>query len=231
MSTTSVFAKSCYKLGAPIPLPELLALPPDGLRYTRDKKGRLALMSPDNAKEHGKPLVWLTRWINRTLADPWWVLHERATAFPKTYDRRGKLVRESFLGPKAIEPDIAIYDREPELIYGPHGLPFFSPVGIRLVIEIVSPKTWRSDLGVPGKKQDVDRPRTYLESGVPECWILNAGVEKAEAHLPRGSGRFLERAADGNTWRHLHVVDGRIRSRAIPELALDLEAFFAVARP
>jgi Uma2 family endonuclease len=45
-----------------------------------------------------------------------------------------------------------------------------SPEHLLLVIEILSPTTWRQDLGV-GDADDVDRPRTYLESGVPEYWV------------------------------------------------------------
>src|SRR5262249_3783975 len=120
----SIQASCPYQLGAPIDLPELLALPPDGRSYVRDDQGRLAVMSPDPWDKHGTPLVVLTRLLTRRLAEPYWVLPERAIALPRILDLKGRVLRESFLGPKAIEPDIACFSRRPDSLYGPHGLAF-----------------------------------------------------------------------------------------------------------
>jgi hypothetical protein len=92
------------------------------------------------------------------------------------------------------------------------------------VVEILSPGTWNADLG-EGEADDVDRPRTYLENGVLEYWTLNVGVEHPTCPLAPRSGRFLERTEDGGAWRDLPVVEGRVRSRAVPEVDFDLEAF------
>ncbi len=217
-----------YQLGAPIELADFLALPPDGHRYARDEEGRLALMTPDHYPSHRRPLAKLTRFLNRLLPDPYFVLHEGSIAFPHIYSLRGELVRESFFGPKTIEPDIAVFAHEPRTLPAPRGSEVAEPTGIRLVIEVVSSSTWRADLGL-GRKDDVDRPRTYLESGVPEYWAINVGVDEPGCPLRPRSGRFLERAEDGRSWRELPVVEGRVRSRSVPELDLDLEPFLRAA--
>lgn len=217
---------SPYKLGAPIELPELLALPPDGNCYTRDDQGQLALMSPDNWRRHGTALVILARLLTRRLLDPYWVLQERSVAFPRVFDLKGHLLRESFLGPKAIAPDIAVFGQRPGDVESPRGEGLWvAPAHVRLVIELLSDGTWRSDLGL-GEADAVDRQRTYLESGVPEYWTLNAAVEDSACPLLPRSGRFRVRSADGRGSEELPVVDGRVRSRAVPELELDLEAYW-----
>ncbi len=214
-----------YELGAPIELADLLALPPDGRRYARDAQGRLAIMAPDDWDAHGTPLSYLHRVLVERLAHPWWVLQERAIALPAIYGLKdGKRLRSSFLGPKAVEPDLAVFAEHPLPLHGPHGLAFVAPKHLRLVVEILSADTWRSDLGI-GKADDVDRPRTYLASKVPEYWTINFGVTDKNCPIRPRSGRFLARAASGS-WEELPVKKGRVRSRAVPGLELALEAFF-----
>jgi len=93
----------------------------------------------------------------------------------------------------------------------------------RLVVEVLSPDTWRSDLGI-GNADDVDRMRTYLEAGIPEYWVLNPGVEARSCPLPIRSGRFLSRA--GDRWEEFEPEDGVLRSGSVPGLDIDLEAFW-----
>lgn len=212
-----------YRLGAPIELPELLALPPDDNRYTRDEHGRLAIMSPDRLGAHRWPLCSLVSLLNRRLAPPLCVLQEPAIAFPRIYDLRGNLLRESFLGPKTLVPDIACFAQRPRSLEASHGVDVASPEHLRLVIEVLSPRTWRADLGV-GSADDVDRMRSYLESGVPEYWVLNPALDDPSCPIRPRSGWFLVR--DGEAWRRLPVEGGRVRSAAVPELELDLEAYF-----
>jgi Uma2 family endonuclease len=212
---------SPYQLGASIELADFLALPPDGRRYARDAQGRLTLMSPDDWGHHGDPLTYLVTILARWLPPPWRVLHERAIAFPRIYDLKGRLLRESFLGPKALAPDIAVFTKRPAALRGPHGLTFVAPEPLRLVIEVLSPSTWRSDLGI-GEAEDVDRSRSYLESGVPEYGLLNVGVLEPGCPIPPRSARWLSRSADGSRWEV--IVEGlRVRSRAVAGLDLDLE--------
>ncbi len=214
-----------YQLGAPIELHDLLALPPDGNNYGRDEEGRLILMSPDDWRKHGYPLIKLTSFFARSLPPTFDVLHERSIAFEKVYDLKGELLPESFLGPKAIEPDHAIFDRAPAFVTGPHGLTFARPAGIRLVVEILSEDTWRSDLG-KGESDDVDRMRTYREAGVPEYWILNPAVRSRNCPVPFRSGMLFSAAADRSAWVEVPPEGGMIRSRSIPGLELDLEALW-----
>lgn len=55
-TSTAVEAPAGYRLGDPIALADLLALPPDGRRYARDPAGRLCLMSPDHTRRHRSPI-------------------------------------------------------------------------------------------------------------------------------------------------------------------------------
>lgn len=227
MSSTLTGSSSVpYQLGAPIELADFLALPADGNRYTRDEEGRLALMGPDDADHHRLPIMRLARHLIRLLPDPCCVLQEGSIAFPRIYNLRGTFLRDSFFGPKAIAPDVAVFAHEPRSLRTPGGGTIIQPEGIRLVIEILSPTTWRSDLGL-GRKDDVDRPRSYLESGVPEYWIINAGMDEPGCALKPYSGRFLERSPGGDDWYDLPLVEGRVRSRAVPEVELDLAALFS----
>jgi Uma2 family endonuclease len=217
---------SKLQLGAPISLADLLALPPDGFDYTRDEQGRLELMSPDDLRRHGNPLSRLTRWLNLRLQDPWWVLQERAVAFERVWDLAGNLLPESFLGPKAISPEVAVYSSEPVEITGPHGLTFAAPEKLVVAIEILSPSIWRSDLGLGDSLKEVDRPRTYLDGGVKELWLLNAGMDDEACPIPSRSARCLSRSDDGARWLEVPLVDRAIRSQAMPGLVLELEPFW-----
>lgn len=226
LDTLETAASTCrYQLGAPIELHDLLALPPDGNRYGRDDGGRLAIMSPDDWTKHGYPLTTLTWYFNRLLQRPHHVLHERGIAFERVFDLHGNVLPPSFLGPKAIEPDHALYDRAPGFVRGPHGLTFALPAGLRVVVEILSEDTWRSDLGV-GEADDVDRMRTYREAGVPEYWILNPAVSSRNCPVPARSARLLASSADRSSWEEMPIDAGILRSRAIPGLEIELEALW-----
>lgn len=234
-------APAGYRLGDPIELEDLLALPPDGRRYTRDDQGRLALMPPDDADHHGYPLTRLTRRLNRVLDDPWVVAHERQVAFEPIYDTRGRVLRRSRLGKKAIEPDVALFRARPRTLpRSPGGATVFTPEGLALVVEVLSPSAALTDLGL-GAGHDVDRWRTYLAAGVPEYWLINASPE--EAGLPPRSALFLRNA--GDRWSPLDVEqglpaptgarvheltpwrEGRVRSLSAAGLQLDLAAFWS----
>ncbi|MBI4613864.1 MAG: Uma2 family endonuclease [Planctomycetes bacterium] len=221
----SSVAPARYRIGASIELHDLLALPPDGNRYTRTTEGELALMSPDDWTRHGYPVITLTSLFNRLLSRPYHVLQERAMVFEKVYDLSGRVLPESFLGPKALEPDHAVFDRAPEFVTGPHGLTFVRTGGLRLLVEVLSEGTWRSDLGVGGS-DGIDKMRTYLEAGVPEYWILNPSVDPGSCRVPVRSGRFLARSAGASRWEEIPVERGVVRSRSIPTVSIDLEAFW-----
>ncbi len=241
--TTDLEAPAGYRLGDPIALEDLLALPPDGRRYDRDEQGRLTLVAPEDAGGHRSPIGELTLWLARRLDAPWFPLSEPEIALPRLVTLRGAEVPPSRLGRRIIQPDVAVFDRRPSIVPGNpagtrEGWTVFEPEGLRLVVEVLSRGTWRDDVG-RGAADRVDRWRSYLLSGVPEYWLLNVNVDAAP--LPPGSGLFLSAAADA--WRPLPVDDlrslpgevhglapvaaGRVAARSIPGLELDVEAFFA----
>lgn len=232
---TDVEAPAGYRLGDPIALHDLLALPPDGRRYTRDAAGRLALMAPDDARAHRFPLTLLLAWLTRAL-DPrrHIVVPEPGVAFDVVYDLRGRALPPSRLGPKQLDPDVAVFADRPG--YRGEGDRAFAPDGLALVAEVLCPGTWRNDLG-RGQADEVDRWRSFLESGVPEYWILNPAPE-ARGPLPGRSALFLRNT--GQAWAALEgegvvaapgdprpITAGAIRSAAIPGLVFDLGAFWA----
>ena len=231
-----------FVLGAPISLADFLALPEDDVVYDRDAHGRLTLMSPDDARRHRSPLGRLLRALTLWTAkrrQPWTVISDPGVAFEKIYDLKGRLVPPSFLGPKAIQPDIACWKGEPGFVEGPKERSHFSASGLELVVEIASPRTWREDLG-EGHADAVSRWRTYLENGVSEYWFLNLGVKKCP--VPPGTGIFLahdpearrfvplpvERAKTEDEYREIPILEsGRVRSLALPGFVLDVGAFFS----
>lgn len=234
-----------YRLGDPIALEDLLALPRDGERYGRDTAGRLTIMSPESASRHKRPIARLLCWLNRELPAAFEAVQEPSLAFPRIWALKGqRLLPESRIGRKAIEPDIAVFSRRPDVVQGnpepePMRWDLFQPGALRLVVELVSPATWRQDLGL-GRADRVDRWRTYLQNGVPEYWVLNAAFPGVA--LPSRSGLFLRNA--GERWeplpgeglststdevQDLHpVLGGRITSPALG-LTLDLGRFWADA--
>ena len=235
-----------YRLGEPIPLEDFLALVSDGVRYARDDQGRLALMAPDHQGYHRLPLAWVCGSFNRQL-DPaeWTVVPEPGVALPVVRHQRGHLVGPSRLGPKQLEPDLAVFSGRPRLQGGaPHGYPVCLPDGLRLVVELLSPSTFRDDLG-HGQADRVDRWRSYWESEIPEYWLINPGFEGLP--LPPRSGLFLTRGEAG--WEPLPqasdvgvqlaatpvrgvqpVIDGVITSAAVEGLRLDLRPLWEQAR-
>ena len=76
-----------------------------------------------------------------------------------------------------------------------------------LVVEVLSPGTARRDLG--------EKLRLYAEAGVGEYWIVDPGLQTFEFLVSAGDG-FRVILPDGPTFR----------SSTIPELELDLEAFW-----
>jgi len=237
--STPTSAPADYRLGDPIALHDLLALPPDGRRYARDDRGRLALMSPDRPDSHRYPLACLVRFVGRTLDLRWEVVPEPPIGFDPIYDQAGDVLPPSRLGHKRIVPDLAVWDGTPDVRRDPgEKAGSFSPARLRLVVEVLSAGTYASDLGTAEEEQ-VDRWRTYLVNGVPEYWIVNASSEACG--LPPRSGLFLR--SDSGLWRPLAgeglelasvtvnglapVTHGRVESSSLPGLTLDLEAFWA----
>ncbi|MGE0707544.1 MAG: Uma2 family endonuclease [Planctomycetota bacterium] len=240
-TTPAEEAPGGYRLGDPIPLEDFLALPPDGIRYERDDQGRLALKSLDHPEHHRLPMGRVLRVLYEALPEPWFILPEAGLGLSELHVLGGTELGPSRLGRRTLAPDLAVFTRRPGFLPGaPEGSeaswPVFSPDGLRLVIEILSPQTSPSDLGL-GEADQIDRWRSYLASGVPEYWVLNVGAPGALA--PR-SGLFC--AASGERWtalageglRHgadpIHgvrpVTGGRIASQAIPGLVFDLDAFW-----
>ncbi len=237
----SVDGPAGYRLGDAIAVEDLLALPPDGRRYARDDQGRLVLMAPDDGGAHGYPLARLARHLHLSLGRGWETLQEPAIAFEPIHALGGRRLPPSRLGRRALEPDLAVFGGRPRLLpRTPGGARLFAPHGLALVVEVLSPCTWRSDLGC-GEADAVDRWRTYLASGVPEYWLLNAWT--VEAGLPPRSALFLR--SDGQAWRPLAVDGGepaaegagphgltplhagRVRSQAVAGLSLDLAGLWS----
>lgn len=184
------------RLGEPISLADLLALPPDGRRYARDAAGRLCLMAPDHHRHHQWPLSRLMLRLGAAVPTTWAVLQEPGVVFPVLFHLRGGQLPPSPHGPQVIEPDIAVFDRRP--VEAPLTTMACTSTGLRLIIEVLSPSTWSADLGL-GEADAVDRWRTYLAAGVRELWVVNVGVEGAP--LPPGAGLFAKNA--GAAWTSL----------------------------
>ena len=231
-----------YRLGEPIPLADFLALVSDGVRYGRDEHGRLRLMAPDDARYHRLPLGLLDTLFKEQLPRATWtVIQEPGVALPVVWDLRGRELPESRLGPKQLEPDLAVFEGRPRVRGQPGGTSACTHEALRLVVELLSPGTGRHDLGL-GQADQVDRWRTYFESGVSEYWLLNLGAEGLP--LPPRSGLFLGRGQSG--WQALPsvgdlpqaespvrdqrpVLGGVVASAAVPGLRLDLDAYWAEA--
>lgn len=241
-NTENYTAPGGYRLGDFVPLHDFLAFPDrrcaTGERWGRDEQGRLAFMLPESFGRHRCPLGYLLHILNRKLDWPaHQVMSEPGIAFPRIYSLEGELLPESRLGPKALHPDVAVYAGRGKPMPGHDHLGL--PAGLHLVIELLSPYTWRSDLQ-RGAADEVDRWRSYVESGVAEYWIVNAGVDLPSCPLPPRSGMFL-RAEDAG-WKPLGgeglrllepevhgirpVAGGVVHSAAIPGLTLDLDAFW-----
>lgn len=239
---TERYAPHGYRLGDPISLADFLALPVDGRRWWRDERGRLSDVLPDDILDHRIPLGSLNAWLARTLPDPWLPIPEPAIALGTLFALTGGRVPPSRFGVKAIEPDVALFSGPVEpapLTLG--AVKAVTTRGLRLVVEFLSPSTWRNDLGL-GEADEVDRWRSYLASGVPELWILNVGV-RAPCPMPVRSGLFLRNAGDawvalsidgavpaeGEVHGHRPVSAGVVRSTA--GLAFDLGAFWGRITP
>jgi Uma2 family endonuclease len=230
-------AQPSYCLGAPISLADLLALPPDGNRYSRDEKGRLILGPPDHADFHRTPLAVLTQTIGRQLdAERYLVVPEGSVAFDPIYDLNGVVVPLSHHGLPCIEPDIVCLRRPFRTLRASEKNKVYAPESVALVVEVLSPSTWREDLG-DGAGDKTDRWRTYLEGRVPEFWIVNAN--DVPCGLPPRSVLALAFDPSVGTWSDLGVEEaryaagdyrgrqalagGRIQSTVLPGLVLDIE--------
>ncbi len=226
-----------YRLGAPIALADLLALPPDGNRYSRDEKGRLTLTPPDNAEFHRTPLSALTATLAASVdRQRYLVVPEGSVAFDPIYELRGTVLPPSHHGLATIEPDLACLRRPVRTVRSSKNNKVYAPEGVALVMELLSHSTWRRDLG-DGAAEDVDRWRTYLENGVPEYWIFNACDHACG--LPPRSCLPLALDTSIGTWADLDAEDaryapeeyrgrrvlvgGRVQSRAVPGLTIDIE--------
>ena len=228
-----------YRVGQPIPLHDFLALATDVGRFGRDPAGRLVLMASDHPAFHRYPLSVLLAHAHRQLErQAWSVVPEPGVAFDTIRHLRGHLVPDSSLGPRLLEPDLAVFRGRPRLVRGfAHGLPVFAPAGLCLAVELLSPTTARADLG-QGDADQVDRWRSYFESDVPELWIINPGFEGVT--LPPRSGLFLRRGEAGwvdlvgqglrpvgDPFRGAQPVGGGVlTSAAVEGLRLDLDAYW-----
>lgn len=242
-SLTEQDAPAGFRLGEPIALQDLLALPPDRRRWGRDGAGKLCLVSPESVHGHMHPIGRLVRHLNRSLELPWEVLQEPSLALPVLRTLSGHPLPDSQLGPRSLEPDVGVFRDMPVAVPPLRGKPKAVRIDeLALAIEVLSDRTFRADLGL-GAADEVDRWRSYLESGVPELWLLDADVG-APCPLPPRSGLFLRNA--GDRWAPLEVDDlrpaagsvhgvtpvagGRVRS-TVPGLVFDLDAFWAEVAP
>lgn len=222
MSPTDL-APAGYRLGEFISLADFLALPPDGRRYARTARGRLTLMGPEDIERHRLPIAELVETLILGVSRELRVAQETSVAIPQFLTLGGDRVPESRLGPRAIEPDVAVYARRrPEMTPRRDDvIKAFTARDLALAVEVLSKTTWRSDLGVPPRTTSarasarsrrgrprsldvVDRFRSYLASGLPELWIVNVGIGGA-CPLPPRSGLFLR--AEGGAWTPLPVED------------------------
>ncbi|MDP9365242.1 MAG: Uma2 family endonuclease [Chloroflexota bacterium] len=80
-----------------------------------------------------------------------------------------------------------------------------------IVVEILSPSTRARDLG---RKKEL-----YAALGVPEYWLVDPDLRAVDLFALRG-GAFDP----------LPQEDGTVRSRVLPDLAIDVAALFAAAR-
>jgi Uma2 family endonuclease len=78
-----------------------------------------------------------------------------------------------------------------------------------LIVEILSPSTAHLDLWQ--KRYD------YATAGVREYWIADPDTRRVELYVLEGERLVLAETAQGQ---------GRLRSRLLPDLAVDLEALF-----
>ena len=78
-----------------------------------------------------------------------------------------------------------------------------------LIVEILSPSTAHLDLWQ--KRYD------YAHAGVREYWIADPDTRRVELYVLEGERLVLAETAQGQ---------GRLRSRLVPELEVDLEALF-----
>ena len=79
-----------------------------------------------------------------------------------------------------------------------------------LVVEILSPGTWRHDL-----REKLD---AYAEAGVPEYWIVSPGEQVVELYV-----------LEHGTYQSLGVFQGAavLPSRIVPDWSVPVEQFFA----
>lgn len=244
IDATETAAPAGYRLGDPIELHDLLALPPDGRRYDRDEQGRLILMSPDDAPTHRWPMNVLQRRLCQDLDQRWEVLLEPGVALEPILALDGTVLPPSRLGRKTLGPDLAVFEGPPRFVRGRPEVPdsryqVFAPERLRVAVEFLSRRTQRSDLGL-GEADAVDRWRTYLANGIDEYWLINAG--SVPCGLPARSALLLRR--EGEAWRPLGgealrpapgaatlrgltpISSGVVRSRALGA-PFDLDAFWS----
>lgn len=229
-----------YELGDEIPLEDLLAFPPDPRRLGRDERGRLCLVSPESIPNHRIPISLLLRRLVLALDPRLLLVPEGSVALPQLLRLGGDPIPESRLGPRAVEGDLVVFE-DPRLAR-PGFEKSLHADGVRLVVEVLSRRTWRWDLGL-GKADQVDRWRSYLRSGVPELWIVHADLRVPTCPIPAWSGLFLRNA--GDAWAPLEVeapafaagepfeglrplVAGRVRSTT--DVVLDVGELMAEAR-
>lgn len=161
-------------------------------------------MSPENAGDHRVPITELSEQLHQLKSRSARVVFEASLALPRLLKLNGTDVPLSKLGrPRAIEADLAVFDQVPQIAQPISGEPkSFTTRGLRLVIEVLSKRTWSADLGI-GQADAVDRWVSYLRSGVPELWVVNAGVEDG-CPLPPMAGLFLRNT--GEAWAPLDVT-------------------------
>lgn len=244
IDATETAAPAGYRLGDPIELHDLLALPPDGRGYDRDEQGRLILMGPDDAPTHRWPMNVLQRRLSKDLDERWEILQEPGVALEPILALDGAVLLPSRLGRKTLGPDLAVFEGPPRFLRGQPDVPdsryqVFAPERLRVAVELLSRRTQRSDLGL-GQADAVDRWRTYLANGIDEYWLLNAGT--APCGLPARSALLLRR--EGAAWRPLEgealrparaaaalhgltpISGGVVRSCALG-IGVDLDALWA----
>jgi len=191
-----VMLPSGYKVGDRVDLhltyEDYCALPEDGRRY-QIIEGDLDV-TPVPSTKHQR----VSRNLEFILVD-----HVRRHRLGEILDAPVDVILAS---DTVVQPDIVFVASERSSLVTERGIE--GPPD--LVVEILSPKTRRTDR--------IAKMRAYARFGVRECWIVDPDEQSLEVFSLAGGSYVLARAACGSE---------KVRSDLFPELTLALDELFA----